>query len=184
MTIEDNINHQNIELWNELNSQYKFKLIQSKDEISWRVDTEKNPIEIYTSSSEPDIPSFTHEILHVYIESKGMSTDRDILNSMYGAASFLILTSNALFARIHNYCCHTKMFPYFLKMGFDESTFLEGRIQFGKLSYYSLRLMFLFKKTTSLAVTDFIGHTMALFNDHESANGLNTKKSLEKLRKL
>ena len=150
----------------------------------WRVNSEIRPIEIYTSSKTADIPSFTHELLHVYIETKGMSTDRDLLNSMYGTDSFQILTKNALFARIHNYCSHTKMFPYFVKMGFDESLFIADRIKFSSMSYYILKLMFLFKKTKPLAVTDFIGHSMALFNDNESANEKNTKKSLNKLKKL
>jgi hypothetical protein len=184
MTLEDNLNDQNRELWNELNSQFDFKLIYSENEISWRVNTETNPIEIYTSSKTPNIPAFTHELLHVYIESKGMSTDKDILVSMYGIDSFEILTTNALFARIHNYCSHTKMFPHFKKMGFDESSFLDGRINFSSMSYYTLKIMFSFKKTLKFAVTDFIGHTMALFNDNEQANRLNTLKGLKKLQKL
>ena len=44
--------------------------------------------------------------------------------------------------------------------------------------------MFFFKKTLKFAVTDFIGHTMALLNDHEQANKLNTLKGLKKLQKL
>ena len=184
MTIQDNLNHQNIDLWNELSSQFDFRLVYSEKEISWRVNNETDPIEIYTSSKEPDLPSFTHELLHVYIESKGMSSGRDILNSMYGTDSFQILTSNGLFARIHNYCSHTKMFPYFKEMGFDESTFIADRIKFGAVSYYILRIMFSFKKTLPLAVTDFIGNTMALFNDNESANQQNTLKSLKKLQKI
>ena len=184
MTLEENINSQNIELWNELKSQFDFKLIYSENEISWRVNSEKRPIEIYTSSKTPDIPSFTHELLHVYIETQGMSTDRDLLNSMYGTDSFQILTTNALFARIHNYCCHTKMFPFFVEMGFKESSFIADRIKFGNMSYYILRIMFLFKKTRALAVTDFIGHSMALFNDNESDNQKNTMKSLKRLKKL
>lgn len=184
MTLQDNLNHQNIELWNELNSQFDFKIVYSENEISWKVNNEMNPIEIYTSSKTPDIPSFTHELLHVYIESKGMSSDKDLLNSMYGTDSFQILTTNALFARIHNYCCHTKMFPYFKEMGFEENSFIADRIKFSTASYYLLRIMFFLKKTLALAVTDFIGHTMALFNDNESANRKNTLKSLKKLEKL
>ena len=184
MILEDNINYQYIELWNELNSLFNFKLVYSKDEISWRVNTALNPIEIYTSSKTPDIASFTHELLHVYIEHKGMSSDHDILNSMYGDASFQILTTNALFARIHNYCSHTKMFPYFKKMGFDENLFIKDRIKFSKSSYYVLKLMFKFKQTLKFAVTDYIGHSMALFNDHESSNSKNTLRSLQKLKNM
>lgn len=184
MTLKDNLNNQNIELWNKLSSQFDFKLIYTEKETSWRVNTETDPIEIYTSSKTANIPAFTHELLHVYIESKGMSSDRDVLNSMYGTDSFQILTKNALFARIHNYCSHTKMFPYFKEMGFDEYKFLNGRIRFGTFSYYILRIMFSFKKTLGLAVTDFIGNTMALFNDNESTNRKNTLNSLRKLQKL
>jgi hypothetical protein len=184
MKLEENINNQNIELWNELKSQFDFKLIYSENEISWRVNNEKRPIEIYTSSKTPDIASFTHELLHVYIESKGMSTDRELLNSMCGTDSIQILTTDALFARIHNYCCHTKMFPYFVEMGFEENSFIADRIKFGNSSYYILRIMFLFKKTRALAVTNFIGHSVALFNDNETANRKNTLKSLKRLKKL
>lgn len=184
MTLEDNINSQNIELWNELNSKFDFKLIYSKDEISWRVNTERDPIEIYTSSKTPNIPSFTHELLHVYVESNGMSSDRDILNSIYGKDSFQILTNNALFARIHNYCSHTKMFPYFIKMGFEERDFIADRIKLSFISYYILKIMLKSKKSKETVITDFIGHTMALFNDNETANKKATTRSLNKLKKL
>lgn len=184
MTLHDNINHQNIKLWNELNSQFDFKLIYSEKEISWRVNSETNPIEIYTSSKTPEIPSFTHELLHIYIESKGMSTDRNLLHSIYGKKSSQILTRNALFAQIHNCCSHTKMFPYFIEMGFAERAFIADRIKLRNINYYILRIGFSFKKTLSLAVTDFISHTTALFNDNEFANRKNIIKSLKKLQKL
>jgi hypothetical protein len=184
MTLQDNINHQNIKLWEELSSQYNFKLVYSKKEISWRVNSEKNPIEIYTNSQIPDIPSFTHELLHVYIESKGMSSVRDLLNSIYGTESFNILTTNALFTHIHNFCCHTKMFPYFIEMGLAEDKFLAGKIKLGKFNYLILRIMFSFKRISPLAVTDFIGYSMSLFNDNETINRINTMKSLNKLKRL
>lgn len=184
MTIQDNINHQNVELWNELNSQFDFKLIYSRKEISWRVNIEKRPIEIYTPSKEPDIPSFTHELLHIYIHTKGMSTDRDLLNSIYGTGSFSILTTNALFGKIHNFCSHTKMFPYFVNMGFEESSFIADRVKFSKMSYFILRIMFLFNRTRPHAVADYIGHSMALLNDNETANKKHTLKSLNRLKKM
>src|SRR5690606_12520913 len=123
-------------------------------------------------------------LLHVYIEYNGMSTDGDLINSIYGDESFEILTTNALFARIHNWCCHTKMFPYFIKMGFDDSSFISDRIKMGFGSYLLLKLQFLSTKISKMAVVDFIGHTMALLSDIEIANQVNTLKSLSKLQKL
>lgn len=184
MTFNDNINDQNVGLWNELKDRYDFKLIYSPREISWRVNTETNPIEIYTSNKTPNIPAFTHELLHVYIESKGMSTSKDILHSMCGHDSFQILTSKGLFAKIHNYCSHVKMFPYFKEMGFHENSFLFDRIKLAYLDYQLLRLTFSFKITLEYAVTKFIGHSIALFNDVELANKPRTLISLEKLRRL
>src|SRR5690606_1275999 len=150
MTIQENINSQNIELWNDLSSKFDFKLIYSPTEISWRVDSSLNPIEIYTSDKSANIPAFTHELLHVYIEYNGMSTDGDLINSIYGDESFEILTTNALFARIHNWCCHTKMFPYFIKMGFDDSSFISDRIKMGFGSYLLLKLQFLSTKISKM----------------------------------
>lgn len=184
MNIEDNINSQNIKLWKELNTKFDFKLIYSPKEISWRVNSVKNLIEIYTSNNTPSIPAFTHELLHVYIESKGMSSCRDILHCMYGTYSFKILTNNSLFAKIHNFCSHTKMFPYFVKMGFKESDFIKDRIKLSFLSYYSLKIMFKSKILKENAVTDYIGHTIALFNDNEIANKKATNRSLNKLKKI
>jgi len=184
MTLQDNLNNQNIELWNQLNSQFDFRLIYSDKEISWRVNTESNPIEIYTSSKTPNIASFTHELLHVYIESKGMSSSKDVLHSIFGSDSFQILTTKALFAKIHNYCSHTKMFPYFIKMGFAENLFLSDRISINILDYNILKVMFSVKKTGAMAVTDFIGNTMALFNDNDLANRKYTLKSIANLQKL
>jgi hypothetical protein len=184
LNIEQNINHQNLELWNELNDHFEFRLIYSPSEYSWRVNTENNPIEIYTSSKTPNIPAFTHELLHVYLELKGMSTPKDLLNSIYGNCSFKVLTQNALIARIQNYCSHLKMYPYFERMGFHEGLFLANPIRLSKLSYFILKLRFANKNIKTWPITDFIGHSVALLNDVDSANIIHTEKSILKLRKL
>ena len=179
MDIENFINEQNQGIWNELNAIYQIKLLFDPTEPSWRIKTEGNYITIITPTKKLEIASFTHELLHLYVDNLGISTPKEILYSISGEKSFLILTQNGLFDKIHNFCSHKKMFPYFIEMGFNENSFLSKWANFGCISYWITKMQL--NQKYAIGVTNYIGFTISLQNNIGQAK---KDYNLKKLRKL
>lgn len=184
LNIEDYINHQNISIWNEIKDEYEFRIECIPKEISWRVTIEDGLVTFITPNKKINIPSFTHELLHVYIENLGMSTAKDLLQSIYGDHSFEVLTQNDLFAKIHNFCSHKKMYPYYKEMGFSENSFLSSRAKLRLLDVFFLKLHSKLDVTKQNAVMDFIGYGVSLYNDIGKQNIQTNEKSLHKLKRI
>lgn len=182
MQITDYINIKNKRIWDELKYSYQIDLQYAPKEKSWRIENDETKAIIFTPTKKKEIHSFTHELLHLYLDFKGMSTAKDILHSIYGDKSFKVLTTNGLFAIIHNFLCHKKMFPFFIEMGFDEKEFVSKRAKLSFLEFYSIKGFLLSKNPEGL--TSFIGNTIALLcNDGKSFKEYNDKK-LNKLKSL
>ena len=141
MEIGQYINEKNRKIWNELSSIYQIEILYNPKESSWRIDTEDSVCKkIITPTKRLEIDSFTHELLHLYIDNLGMSTPNEILHSMYGERSFNVLTKKGLFAIIHNFCSHKKMFPYYVEMGFSEERFVSKPAKIGFISYLIIKM--------------------------------------------
>ncbi|MEQ8237931.1 MAG: hypothetical protein RIA69_01895 [Cyclobacteriaceae bacterium] len=183
MKIQDYINEQNESIWKELSQSYKIELIHEPKEWSWKINTEDPWIKkIITPTREIEISSFSHELLHLYIDHMGMTTPKEILHSIYGELSFQVLTKNGLFSILHNFCSHKKMFPFFIEMGFNEKDFISFPAKFGYLTRLTLKSKMIQKQ--AVGVTDFIGNTLALMNNMGSSNEKYNSKKLKKLNAI
>ncbi len=183
MEIHKYINDQNRALWTELKVLYQIELVYDPNEWSWKTDSDNELVKrIITPNRRIEISSFTHELLHVYIDHLGMSTSEDMLHSIYGGLSFNVLIKNGLFAKIHNFCSHKKMFPFYQKMGFPENEFVSYPAKLSFLSYLSLRSKLKTKQT--IGITDYIGNVLALLNNMGESKETYNKKKLNKLKRL
>jgi len=182
MLVANYINDKNRVVWDELRNLYKIELEYQPQEKSWRIETEGLKATIITPTKERQLSAFTHELLHLYIDSKGMTSAETILYSIFGHFSFQILTINSLLGIIHNFLCHKKMFPFFVEMGFSEQDFVSIRAKYNRLQHLLIKLQL--KSRQIEGVTDFIGNTIALLcNDGSSYETYNRKK-LRSIRKL
>ncbi|QNN44491.1 hypothetical protein [Pedobacter roseus] len=125
------------------NAIYKSKLIDSRNEdlfqtvdsqfnISFEpsnnrehsVYTIGNRMTFYIPAGEFCIDSFTHELLHGYIDACGVNLTGSLRNSVSGSISLVKLFDTELAEHIANCIAHTLMLPIFLNRGFDRSKFL------------------------------------------------------------
>lgn len=184
MNIENYIDERNLAIWTKLNAIYEIELIYNRTESSWRIkmEIESKSAKIITPTRKLQIASFTHELLHLYLAEFGMSTDKEILYSIYGEKSFNILTKNGLFGKIHNFCSHKKMYPYFVEMGFPENSFIQKPAKFSFISYYLTKRQL--KQKNENGITDYIGFTISLMNNMGETNKEYNQKKLIKLKQM
>jgi hypothetical protein len=163
--ISNYINTQNQNIWDEIKDEYIFSLIYNPFETSWMSNSENGIATIYTNTKNIDYCSFTHELLHIYLDFKGMSEMPELIYSIMGENSFEILLEQDLVPFIYNVCSHKKMFPYYKEMGFSEYNFVEERITFGDNDLNFIKSSFENNESKLIAVNQFIGQTISLFNN-------------------
>ncbi|MDM1298086.1 hypothetical protein HXZ94_06195 [Empedobacter falsenii] len=181
---ENYINYQNQEVWDKVNSIYNIKLIYNSSEYSWASKTEGNYAEIVTPTLEIDLESFTHELLHIYLDYLGLTKYDDFINSKAGKNSFELLRYKSdLASFIYNLASHRKMFPYYNKMGFCSKKFVQERINFNdnlliqleNLSHNNCQIDF---------IHNFIGNVYSLMYNVVKQDEKKCKNFLFKLRKV
>jgi hypothetical protein len=181
--IENYVNSQNQNIWNELKDQYQFQFIYDPSEYSWMGNTKDGVAIITTPNLDLEYNSFTHELLHIYLDYKGISEIDELVYGIIGEHSFAVLLEDNLVGALYNFCSHKKMFPYYQQMGFSEYNFVQERINFGRIDLFMIKLFFTFKKTKPKGVNQFIGHSLSLMNNVVKEDNSKCQKYLNKLKK-
>jgi len=182
--IELYINHQNSKLWAELKYNYLFNLIIDGSAKTWKVGITQKQVEIITPNEEINISSFTHELLHVYMDFLGLPDGTELMKGIKGDKSFKILTENNLLSSIYNFCSHTKMYPFYHSMGFSPEEFVSDRIKVNLTELLVIRLGRNFKLTKNFAINQFIGHSISMMNNVNPNDKKRTIKYLTKFKKI
>ena len=182
--ISNYINTQNQNIWDEIKDEYIFSLIYNPFETSWMSNSENGNATIYTNTKNIDYSSFTHELLHIYLDFKGMSGMPELIYSIMGQNSFKILLEQDLVPFLHNVCSHKKMFPYYEEMGFSEHNFVQERITFGNNDLNFIKSSFENSGSKLIAVNQFIGHTISLFNNVIVEDEPKCSSYLQKLKNI
>jgi hypothetical protein len=118
------IDSRNKNLWDELNLQFEF-ILEESPEPNYMSLIEDNTaiIKIYKNDLSPS--SFTHELLHVYLRSKKVFIQNELLKIVTESPELRTLFSLELVEHIGNCLEHFIMLPIFLKMGFTDKEFLS-----------------------------------------------------------
>ncbi len=182
--IENYVNSQNQDIWNELKNEYSFQLIFDPTEYSWKGKTENGTATIITPTQEIEFHSFTHEILHIYLDHLGISKLEELVYRITGEHSFEVLIENSLTPILYNFCSHKKMYPFYKKMGFSEYLFVQERISFSNYNIFEIKLLFTFKKWKKKAANQFIGQCLSLMNVVVEEDKIKCEKYLKKLQKI
>lgn len=182
--IEKYINFRNKDLWKRMNEIYTFRLLYNPKEYSWLVNSENELVTITTHEKEVNYSSFTHELLHIYLDYLGISKLEELIKSIIGIYSFEILTNDNLIGALYNFCCHKKTFPYYQKMNFSEYSFVKDRIKFGNIDLFLIKLFFRSRKIKPKAIDLFIGHSLSLLNNVVKEDELKCNKYLNKLKEF
>ncbi len=182
--IDNYINNKNQALWNELNSVYEIELFYDENEYSWFVEINSKKVKIVSNELDVNIPSFTHELLHVKLDMLGMSTFEDL---EYFTSSNLIFNNfifRNLLYRTRNFHSHKKMYPYFNEMGFDDEDFVSERARFSFMSGIKLRIFKRIKYLKTIGIEQFLGNFFALKNDFVKSDKKNIDRSLKRLKNI
>lgn len=183
--IEKYINSKNENIWNELKSYYTFQLDYNPLEYSWTCKIEGNKALIVTPNRKIEIDSFTHELLHIYLDYLGLSKYPDLISSIEGENSMgILVVESDLISHIYNFASHKKMFPLFKEIGFSEYNFVQERISFNENDLEIVRTGFLNGGKQSDFIHQFIGHSLALMNNVVEDDRPKCLKFLEQLQNL
>ena len=82
--IEECITDKNRSIWDQLAPHYHFELLLDKNEYSWKAKLEYGTATIVTPTEILCQSSFTHELLHIYVEHLGLSKYNDIVHAISG----------------------------------------------------------------------------------------------------
>ena len=177
------LNYQNRKLFDELSSVYDIKLYIDPKLNSWSVDNNK-PI-IRTPKDDLNIASFTHELLHIYLDYLGLTPKEDIYYKVFNVDVLLSINRALLFDHIYNVSSHKKMYPIFQELGFQDKDFVQNNgLFFNRLDYLIIKICKKLNIFSKLWISQFIGHSFALKNDIIKNHKLHNRRYLYKLAKL
>lgn len=182
--IESYINEQNVSIWNELKKEYSFKLYFNPTETSWRGKAIGNTAIIITPTEIIEYHSFTHELLHIYLDLLGFSTFEEVKQSMVGEYAFSFLINTDLTSWIYNFSSHKKMLPFYKSMSFSEESFVQDRISFTTRDLIHIKDTSKSNKTICESIDQYIGHTISLMNNVVKSDEAKCLKYLHKLKEL
>lgn len=171
-------------LWQEVSKQYDIT-IKGGDEPNYKMFTKGKQATIYIPEGGADPAGFAHELLHIYLDSKGIA-GRLVLNVCVSKKPKLrTLLSEELLEFLANALDHLKMLPLFLDLGYEPRQFItdytldKGSDQLIQPVIKS----FLFKGHYSkLAFDAYIGRYFAIIACPNPEH--NYGRALEKLKNL
>ena len=149
---------------------------------SWGIENDKPNIK--TPKDDGDIPSFTHELLHLYMDHLGMTSKRFIFENIMSVTVLLFL-NRFMFDHLYNISSHKKMYPYFRGMGFKDVDFVKKTNSF--FTQFDFTIIKICKRLnifSKLYVSQFIGHTLSLMNDVVEVRRDQDRRFLYKLSRL
>lgn len=178
------INSKNESIWNEVKNKYVFKFTYDPFESSWMSKSENGIAFIVTNNRDISFESFTHELLHIYLNHLGLSELSELIYGIKGENSFEILLEEGLVPFIYNVCSHKKMFPYYTEMGFSDSKFVEEGINFSVHDLSFIENSFSSNGSKLICINQFIGHSLALLNNVVEADKPKCNSFLIQLRSM
>ena len=119
------IDNRNAALWEELNEHYEIKIELVNDTPKYGCYSIENTSTIYVPESKINAASFTHELLHIYLRSKGIFLGARLTRLIRLSKTLSKIYSEPVLEHIGNCLDHIKMLPLYLDLGFDRREFLS-----------------------------------------------------------
>jgi hypothetical protein len=161
------IDLKNKDLWSDL--QHSFKItVEYHDQPTAEVFSKNKEVQILVNK-EIDSATFTHELLHLWIESKEIYIGSTLKLLIRENLKLSKVFSPMLLDHIGNTCEHFKMYPKYVSLGYNPSQFLydnyihkctENEIKSLEQNYRVLLAIRI------VAVDFFIGKFFAIHADH------------------
>jgi len=117
------IDNRNSDLWLSLNQSFNISVEFSADEI-YSCYTKSGCAIIYVDRNNLNPESFTHELLHLYLDQKDFYLGSSINNLIVNDQELNKVFSQNVIFHLTNCLDHVKMFSIYKDMGYDENKFL------------------------------------------------------------
>lgn len=122
--IDGLLDSRNSTLYKELEKNYTIKIELVNDTMKYECYSINNNSIIYVPESNICADSFTHELLHVYLRSKGIFIGARLKRKIQSSKKISIIYSEPLLEHIGNCLDHIKILPIYLELGFDRNKFI------------------------------------------------------------
>ena len=122
--IDGLLDNRNSTLFKELEKNYTIKIELVNDTMKYECYSINNNSIIYVPESNICADSFTHELLHVYLRSKGIFIGARLKRKIQSSKKISIIYSEPLLEHIGNCLDHIKILPIYLELGFDRNKFI------------------------------------------------------------
>lgn len=117
------IDERNEEIFKKVSEKFVIKFAESNNG-EHSVHSINNDITFFIPKSIFDVDSFSHELLHAYMDYYDVRLTSNFKLTMWQSNIFTRLFDTHLSEHITNSISHTLMLPHFLNLGFDRSRFL------------------------------------------------------------
>ena len=118
------LDYRNINIWKELSKALTIS-VTYHDEKSYGLYRINNSVNIYVPHLPPCKDSFTHELLHLWLDMNDVSVSRTLSSTFKTDQLFKFLFKPELGDHLGNCADHYKMLPLYLNMGFERNKFLQ-----------------------------------------------------------
>lgn len=122
--LEPLFDDRNKDLWEELNEQYNIQ-VKVNSEPGYLTDFKDDVITIFVDEKDINPASFTHELLHIFLKSKGVLVARDLRDSIKNNENLSHFFSTSLQEQIGNTLEHQKMIGLYRERGFEDHKFVN-----------------------------------------------------------
>lgn len=117
------LDERNIYLWNNLCINFDIDIKKEK-RIEYFADSKDKKTTIYVPIGKIDAAFFTHELLHIFLRSKNVFIGGGLSLSIKESKVLSKIFSDNLIDHIGNCLDHIKMFPEFIRLGYEADKFI------------------------------------------------------------
>lgn len=161
------IDSRNENIWKEISDKYEIKMIPISGE-EHSVFSKGDEVSFFVPAGPADPDSFTHEMLHVYLRSKGIHIGANLKLTIGASQIMSRLMTPALVEHVGNILDHIKMYPIYESLGYDPKKFILDYDKF-KCDPQEIKLIQQHFKVSgnynSVAVDAFIGRYFSVKGD-------------------
>jgi hypothetical protein len=118
------IDERNQDLWERINVTHTVEIQIDQATDHYRVYTKGNKSIIYVPGNDLSPSSFTHELLHIYLRTKGIFIGGGLVGFVRENLVLQKIFSEPLLEHIGNCLDHIKVFPLYLEMGYEREKFI------------------------------------------------------------
>lgn len=124
LSVSPYIDQRNKDMWNQVSTAFNISLAYHSKQ-SYGLYTINKTATIYVPHSKACVASFSHELLHLWMDMKDVSVSCTLSSTFKTNPLLKLLFKPNLGEHIGNCADHYKMLPLYLQMGFERELFID-----------------------------------------------------------